>query len=134
LVDELGDLYAAAVGGVPAMLPEPLLQYPDVAVWQGERLAAPDQEQHVGYWKRRLAGVEALELPTDRPRPTVRTTSGALHRHDLPAGLVERLTRVGQAHGATLFMTLVAAVQALLSRYAGQRDVAIGTVTSGRTR
>ena len=75
-----------------------------------------------------------LELPTDRPRPPVRTTAGAVHRRDLPADLVRRLTGAGQEHGATLFMTLVAAVQVLLSRYAGQRDVAVGTVISGRDR
>jgi non-ribosomal peptide synthetase component F len=57
-----------------------------------------------------------------------------VHRHELPAGLVYAVTRVGQAHGATLFMTLVAAVQVLLARHSGGRDVAVGTVTSGRDR
>src|SRR6202044_976448 len=89
---------------------------------------------HLDYWGRKLADLEPLELATDRPRPPVRTTAGAVCRHDLPAGLVERLTRTGQARSATLFMTLTAAVQLLLARYSGQRDIAIGTVTSGRTR
>src|SRR5581483_9991583 len=80
------------------------------------------------------AGIEALELPTDRPRPPVRTSSGAVYRHDLPASLIRRLTAVGQAHGATLFMTLTAAVELLLSRYCNQRDIAVGTVTTGRDR
>src|SRR5581483_3510376 len=59
---------------------------------------------------------------------------GAVHRHDLPASLVQRLTAVAQAHGATLFMTLTAAIQLLLSRYCNQQDVAVGTVTTGRDR
>ncbi len=134
LVDELAELYSASVRGSAAILPELPIQYADFALWQGEQLAGPALDVHLDYWDRKLADLEPLELPTDRPRPPVRTTAGAICRHDLPADLVERLTRTGQSRSATLFMTLTAAVQLLLSRYGGQRDVAIGTVTSGRTR
>ncbi|MGH3933408.1 MAG: amino acid adenylation domain-containing protein, partial [Pseudonocardiaceae bacterium] len=132
LVDELTQRYAAAVRGTSVCLPELAIQYADIAGWQREQLSGPVLQPHLDYWRRQLAGVEPLELPTDRPRPPLRTTSGAVHRHDLPAGLGQRLTAVGQAHGATLFMTLTAAVQLLLSRYCAQRDIAVGTVTSGR--
>ncbi|NUS62643.1 MAG: amino acid adenylation domain-containing protein, partial [Saccharothrix sp.] len=84
------------------------------------------------YWRDRLAGIEALDLPTDRPRPPLRTTSGAVLRRPLPADLVRRLAGVGRAHDATLFMTLTAAVQVLLSARSRQRDIAVGTVGSGR--
>ncbi|MDQ3764631.1 MAG: amino acid adenylation domain-containing protein, partial [Actinomycetota bacterium] len=133
LVDELAKLYAAA-RGMPVELPELLIQYPDFAVWQQERLSGTALELHLDYWKRKLAGIEPLELPTDRPRPRLRTTAGAVHRQALPADVIQSLTRVGQTHGATLFMTLAAAVQVLLSRYSGQQDIAIGTATSGRNR
>ncbi|MGH3604370.1 MAG: amino acid adenylation domain-containing protein, partial [Pseudonocardiaceae bacterium] len=134
LVDELAELYGAARTNVAATLAELPIQYPDFAVWQRDRLSDSVLEPHLDYWKRQLAGLEALELPTDRPRPPLRTTSGAMHRHDLSIGLVRRLTAVGQAHEATLFMTLTGAVQLLLSRYCAQRDIAVGTVTSGRNR
>ncbi len=134
LVDELAQLYGAASLGVAATLAELPIQYPDFAVWQRERLSGPALDPHLDYWRHQLAGVEALELPTDRPRPPLRTTSGAVYRYDLSAHLVRRLTATGQAHGATLFMTLTAAVQVLLSRLSSQRDVAVGTVTSGRDR
>ncbi|MBV9449923.1 MAG: amino acid adenylation domain-containing protein, partial [Streptosporangiaceae bacterium] len=134
LVDELAELYSASVRGSAAILPELPIQYADFALWQGEQLAGSALDEHLDYWGRKLAGLEPLELPTDRPRPPVRTTAGSVCRHDLPADLVERLTRTGQSRSATLFMTLTAAVQLLLSRYSGQRDVAIGTATSGRTR
>jgi amino acid adenylation domain-containing protein len=133
LVDELAILYGAA-RGTPVKLPELRIQYADFAVWQRERLSDPALEPHLGYWTRKLAGIEPLELPTDRPRPPLRSTAGDVYRQDLPADLVQALTRVGRAHGATLFMTLAAAVQVLLSRYSRQRDVAIATVTSGRNR
>src|SRR5262249_3925026 len=87
---------------------------------------------HLDYWRYQLADLEPLELPTDRPRPPLRTSAGAVHRHDLSAELVRRLGAVGRSHGTTLFMTLTAAFQTLLSRYCDQRDIAVGTVTAGR--
>ncbi|WP_461118798.1 amino acid adenylation domain-containing protein [Saccharothrix stipae] len=123
LLEELAELYA---GGQPA---EPAVQYPDFTVWDMARPAGDP-----AYWRDRLDGIEALDLPTDRPRPPLRTTSGAVLRRPLPAGLVRRLTAVGRAHDATLFMTLTAAVQVLLSARSRQRDVAVGTVSSGRDR
>ncbi|MGH3983633.1 MAG: amino acid adenylation domain-containing protein [Pseudonocardiaceae bacterium] len=134
LVDELVERYAAAVSGFSVRLPELAIQYADIAGWQREQLSGPALQPHLDYWRRQLAGLEVLELPTDRPRPHLRTASGAVHRQDLPAELVRDLTSLGQTRGATLFMTLTAAVQVLLSRYANQRDVAVGTVTSGRHR
>lgn len=134
LVGELAQCYDASVRATQAQLPELPIQYPDYAVWQRERLEDPDLARQLGYWRRQLDGMQVLQLPTDRPRPAVRTTNGAVLRRDLPADLVERLSRVGQAHEATLFMTLTAAVQVLLARYAGRRDIALGTVTSGRNQ
>ena len=126
LVDELVTLYT---GGE---LPAPTIQYADFALWQRERLTGRLRERHLAYWRRKLAGLAPLELPTDRPRPQVRTTAGAIRRYDLPADLVRRLSEIGQDHGATLFMTLTAAVQLLFARYSNQQDVAVGTVVSGR--
>ncbi|MFE7467339.1 amino acid adenylation domain-containing protein, partial [Streptomyces sp. NPDC057499] len=132
---ELSALYTAAVRGEDAALPAPPVQYPDFAVWQRERLGADGAlDEDLAHWKTRLAGLEPLELPTDRPRPAVRGTGGALHAFDVPAGLAERLTRAGQRRGASLFMALTAVTQLLLSRFAGRRDVALGTVVSGRER
>nr|WP_246290985.1 non-ribosomal peptide synthetase [Lentzea indica] len=126
LVDELAELYAGAE------LPALTIQYPDFAVWQRERLT--DQTEHLRYWENKLAGLEVLNLPTDRPRPRLRTTAGAVHRRDLGADLVRALTTGSRERGATLFMTLIAAVQVLLARYSGQRDIAVGTASSGRNR
>ncbi|WP_425564008.1 amino acid adenylation domain-containing protein [Saccharothrix xinjiangensis] len=123
LVEELAELYA---GGRPA---DPAVQYPDFAVWDRGN---PDGD--VAWWRDRLAGVEALDLPTDRPRPPLRTTRGAVVRRPLDRELVDRLAGVGRAHDATLFMTLTAAVQVLLSARSRQRDIAVGTVSSGRDR
>ncbi|WP_212986930.1 non-ribosomal peptide synthase/polyketide synthase [Actinoplanes auranticolor] len=132
LTDELTGLYTAALRGEPATLPALTLQYADFAVWQRARLAGPTAETQLGYWRDRLTGVAPLELPTDRPRPAIRTSAGAMHTFTVPAELADRLHRVGRAHDCTLFTTLVAACQVLMSRWSGQDDIALGTVTSGR--
>ncbi|MGW7435040.1 amino acid adenylation domain-containing protein [Streptomyces sp. NPDC054849] len=134
LVDELNAGYAAYVRGEPVGLPELPVQYADFAVWQQERLAGPHVEGQVDYWRRQLAGLVPVELPTDRPRPPVRGSTGAVHEITVPEPLARRLTELGARSGATLFMTLVAASQLLFSRYSGQGDIAVGSVAAGRGR
>ncbi|MGW7535471.1 non-ribosomal peptide synthase/polyketide synthase [Amycolatopsis sp. NPDC054798] len=124
LTDELLELYD---GKTLSPLP---LGYQDYTRW---RLASERLDQ-LGYWRDALDGLEPLAVPTDRPRPPRRTTEGAVHRHDLPADLIRRVAEAGQARGATLFMTLTAAVQVVLAAYSGQRDIAVGTAVSGRDR
>ena len=127
LVDELSGLYE----GTSAALPPPSLQYADYAAWQRARDIPADQLE---YWTRVLSGVPALDLPTDRPRPAVKTSAGAVHEFAVPAGVTARLGELARTQEATLFMVLVAACQLWLRRYSGQREVAVGTVVSGRNR
>ncbi|WP_431605676.1 non-ribosomal peptide synthase/polyketide synthase [Amycolatopsis melonis] len=124
LIGELLDFYA---GHTPPPLP---VGYRDYTLW---RLKSEKDDQ-LAYWRAALDGIEPLSVPTDRPRPPQRSTAGAVHRHDLPADLVRRLADLGRPHGATLFMTLTAAVQVLLAAYGGQRDIAVGTAVAGRDR
>jgi amino acid adenylation domain-containing protein/non-ribosomal peptide synthase protein (TIGR01720 family) len=131
---ELGRLYTAAVRGEPADLPPLPFRYADFAVWQRERLTGVAMDAQIAHWERQLSGIAPLELPTDRPRPATRTASGAVHRCTVPKALTARLLELGRSRGITLFTTLVAATQVLLARYTGQRDIALGTVTSGRSR
>ncbi|MGC9671047.1 non-ribosomal peptide synthase/polyketide synthase [Planosporangium sp. 12N6] len=134
LLDELAERYRAARAGEPATLPEPPYQYADYAAWQREALAGPALDAHLAYWRDQLADVAPLDLPTDRPRPAVQTRNGALLESAVPAEVARRLRQLGHRHDATLFVTLVAACQVLLHRWSGQRDIAVGTVVSGRER
>ncbi|HEV8558082.1 MAG TPA: non-ribosomal peptide synthase/polyketide synthase [Actinophytocola sp.] len=134
IIAELGVLYTAELSGQPAGLPAIPVRYADFAAWQRERLAGRAVDAGIEYWQRQLDGVPVLELPTDRPRPAVRTSAGAILPFEVPAGLTGRLAQLGHESGATLFMVLVAAVQALFARYTGRPDVTVGTVTSGRNR
>ncbi|HMC03894.1 MAG TPA: condensation domain-containing protein, partial [Actinomycetota bacterium] len=134
LVEELGVLYGAAARGEEADLPPLALQYADFASWQRDRLSGEFLDERLAYWRRQLGGVAPLELPTDRPRPAVHTSAGALHEFEVPAGVGAGLKELGRSQDGTLFMTLAAACQVLLARWCGQDDIAIGTVVSGRER
>ncbi|MFF7635007.1 non-ribosomal peptide synthase/polyketide synthase [Kitasatospora sp. NPDC008050] len=133
LTRELAALYRAQVTGEPDGLPAPALQYPDFAVWE-QRGQRADEAADLDYWRRWLAGLETLQLPTDRPRPELRTTAGAAHHHHLPAQLVDRLRQLATGRGATLFTLLAGGCALLFARWSGRRDVAFGTVTNGRER
>jgi amino acid adenylation domain-containing protein len=131
---ELAVLYQAFRDDRPSPIPEPQIQYVDYAVWQRERLTGPFLESLLTYWTERLAGVPALDLPTDRPRPATRSGRGRLRPFCVPDGLSAAVRALGRAEGATPFMTLLAAFQALLCRHSGQRDFAVGTPVANRCR
>ncbi|HEX3130157.1 MAG TPA: amino acid adenylation domain-containing protein [Thermoanaerobaculia bacterium] len=127
LVRDMAALYI----GKP--LPELPVQYADFAVWQRGQLSGEALESQLVWWREALAGApDVLELPSDRPRPAVRTSRGGSIRVEL-AGL-GALREVARREGATLFMTLLAGFQALLHRITHQDDLLIGTPVAGRNR
>ena len=134
LVREFTALYAAFCRGERARLPELPLRYADFAKWQRQWMKGDLSRDALSYWKAQLDGLEPLELPTDRPRPPVQGYSGRTHSFTLPTRLSEGVISLSRQRGATLFMTLVAAFQALLHRYSGQDDIAVGTPVAGRGR
>ncbi|MET0396662.1 MAG: amino acid adenylation domain-containing protein, partial [Longimicrobiaceae bacterium] len=135
LVREVAALYAAfARGGSSPLAPLPV-QYADFAAWQRRWLSGEVLDEQIGFWRERLAGAPPLlEVPVDRPRAAGQSPRAARHAFALPAELSRRLRALSRAEGTTLFMTLLAAWQALLGRYAGQDDVVVGTPIAGRNR
>ncbi|SPE64110.1 Linear gramicidin synthase subunit D [Streptomyces netropsis] len=131
---ELLEFYTARTEGRvhrPAPLP---VQYRDYARWQRELMDGSRLDGELDYWRGRLTDPPALELPTDRPRPTRMDFAGASHGFTIPAELVRELRAVGGRETATLFMVLLTGLKVLLSRWSGQRDIVIGTPTIGRSR
>lgn len=131
---ELSQLYEAALEGRPEPLPPPPIQYADFALWQRDWLRGAVLEAELGHWRERLAGLTPLRLPADYVRPEVQGFNGAAHRFTLPASLAGALRGLGHEQGASLFMVLLAGFKALLSRYSGQRDIAVGVPIANRTR
>jgi amino acid adenylation domain-containing protein len=133
MLREVAALYEAAQRGAPATLPELPLQYVDYAAWQRARLTGEALERELGYWRERLAGMpQALDFPTDRPRPAKQSYAGDKVAFRVPKAVSEGLASLAQREGATLFMTLCAAFATLLQRYSGQDDLAIGTPVANR--
>jgi amino acid adenylation domain-containing protein len=135
VVRELSALYAAARAGTPAALPAVAVQYADYAAWQRREMTGARLGRELAYWTERLAGAPpVLEVPTDRPRPAVRSNRGASVAFTVDAAVRRELEAVGRRTGATLYMVVLAAWQVLLGRYSGQTDVVVGTPIAGRVR
>ncbi len=132
MLRELAALYGALAAGAPPPLAPLRARYAEFAVRERERLRGEPVDGEVAYWRGRLAGLAPLDLPTTRPRPAVQSFRGATHRFRVPAELAAELSALGRGEGATLFMTLLAAFAALLARYSGEEDVAVGTPVAGR--
>jgi amino acid adenylation domain-containing protein/non-ribosomal peptide synthase protein (TIGR01720 family) len=134
LVNELNELYTAAATKREPVLDNLDIQFADYAVWQRKYLAGGMLDKKLSYWKKQLDGASLLNLPTDYERPAVKSTRGALVSFHINQKLTEQLQDLSQEHGATLYMTLLAAFKVLLYRYSGQEDISIGGVVAGRMR
>jgi amino acid adenylation domain-containing protein len=112
--------------------PMPRLQFADYARW--ERADQTRWEPHRSYWKQQLAGLSRLDLPADRPGSPHRSYRGGRIPLRLAGEAGERLSALGREEGCTLFVTLLAGYAALLHRYTGQEDFAVGSVIANRAR
>ncbi len=134
LVREVSAVYNQFSRGEDLQLSELEIQYADYGVWQRELLKGPVLETQLEYWKRKLAAIDPLMLPTDKPQLPLGPDSGAVMRFPISMELTETLTGFARKQGATLYMILLAAFQALLSRYTRQYDIAVGSPVAGRSR
>jgi aspartate racemase len=129
---EFSNLYRAlSAGSAPALADIPI-QYPDFAQGQRRRLRGELLERRLLYWRQQLSGCPPVDLFADRPRPSVLSHRGGRIEVLLPEPLVDSLAALSRREKATLFMTLLAAFQVLLSRYSGSEDIAVGSMVAGR--
>ncbi|MFD2051925.1 amino acid adenylation domain-containing protein [Mesorhizobium calcicola] len=135
LVRELGRLYRAFEAGQDDPLPPLAIQYPDYAAWQRQWLSGERLQTQAQYWRDALSGAPArLALPTDRPRPAQQSFAGAGVPVVIDAALTRGLKGLASQHGTTVFMTVLAAWAAVLSRLSGQDDVVVGVPSANRGR
>lgn len=113
---------------------EPLqLQYKDYAVWQQAYKYTQDYAKQEAYWLDQFAGdVPVLQLPTDDPRPAVRSFKGNRVDAELQGELATAVRELARKNGATVYMVLLAAYSALLSRISSQEEIVVGTPVAGR--
>jgi len=133
LCAEVSECYRALGDDRIPRLAELPVQYGDYAVWQRRWLAGPVLEAQLAYWTARLAGAPPLlELPTDHPRPALRSYRGAAVSLSLDSALGAALHGLALRLAATPFMLLAGGFAALLARYSGQEDVVLGTPIANR--
>ncbi len=132
LIRELGLIYTAFCAGKPSPLEEVTIQYADFAHWQREYLQGDVLEKQLTYWKSQLKNLPLLEIAPHRPLQN--SYEGATELLELPQDLAQKIALLSQQEGVTLYMTLLAAFQALLCRYTGQTDIAVGSPIANRNR
>jgi amino acid adenylation domain-containing protein len=134
-IQELGAIYQALETGRPPALPKLPIQYSDYAAWQRRRLQGETLEPLLAYWREQLRGAPpVLDLPADRTRPAMQSFRGASCSLSVGGTVATELRRLGEAAGATPFMVLLAAYQALLGRATGRTDFLVGTPIANRNR
>jgi amino acid adenylation domain-containing protein len=133
-IQELATLYEAYLAGVRPRLPELTIQYADYSHWQRQWLKGETFEKQVNYWKQQLENNTRLNLPVAYTTAATGMLEGDRQAIIMPASLAEALKELSRREGVTLFMTLLAAFQVLLSRWTGQEDISVGTPIAGRNR
>ncbi|MEL7408786.1 MAG: amino acid adenylation domain-containing protein, partial [Cyanobacteria bacterium J06558_2] len=135
LLEELLQLYQTQQAQVAPSLAPVEYSYQDYVYWQKNILENSSGEKLKDYWQNQLAGdLPVLNLATDKPRPPIQTYNGASHKFDISAQLLSKLKVITRREGVTFYMLMLAAFQVLLSRYTEQKDLLVGSPTSGRTQ
>lgn len=129
---ELDLRYAHHAHGAAGELTPLAVQFGDYAAWQRDRLENGQLAASREYWRVELDGVPALELPSDRARPPLFTFDGAATEFRWSPALSRQIGEAARTYGASTYMVLMAAFQAVLGRHAGQRDFAVGSAVAGR--
>jgi amino acid adenylation domain-containing protein len=133
LIGEIVALYTAYTEDKEASLPVLPIQYKDYAAWHNDMLAGEEGRAHRQYWHGRLSGqLPVLNLPSDFPRPALKTFNGSIFSFRLNDEVVRQLESISRKQGASFFMTLFASVTGLLHRSTGQEDMVLGFPLAGR--
>ena len=133
LIDELGTIYNANCAGQSWSLPAPR-SFVAYAQDQARWLESPERAAVEAWWCNWFkTPVPPLELPTDRPRPSLKSFQGATARSTIDVELYKRIKRFGAQQGCTLFATLLAGFKILLHRFTGQDDLAVGIPAAGQS-
>jgi amino acid adenylation domain-containing protein/non-ribosomal peptide synthase protein (TIGR01720 family) len=134
-VRELQRAYSAFFRKEAYVVPAPRYQYGDFAVWQRSWLQGETLAGQLAYWREKLSPLPPpLELPTDRPNPARRSWRGGVHRFVFSKELLAKIEALRKEEETTLHVVLLAGFSALLHRYTGQEDLAVGSPTANRTR
>lgn len=135
IINELRNNYTFLVNHKQPDRSPPAIQYADFASWQRQNENSATFDKHQLYWKSVFDGdVPVLEMPTDRPRPPIKTYNGYAVIKHLPSDLYKEINQLCIEEDATLYMVTLTAYAVLLYKYTGQTDIVIGSPIANRTR
>jgi len=134
LIREVAFFYSAFSRSQQLAIRKPAIQFSDFAIWQRQQIAGERLETLLDYWRRQLANVKPLVLPTDRPRPAAALTDSRTHRFTVAPRLAARVRSGARRAKTTPFVLMLTAFELLLHRYGGETDIAVGVPISGRGR
>ncbi len=133
--EELEKLYDGFCRNTVPGLPDLPIQYTDFSLWQREYLQDHMIERQFNYWREKMSGAAPLlDLPSDKPRPAVKTINGARQSVFIDDMLTRKLNELCRKEQVTLYMVLLSAYQILLHRYSGKDDIIVGSPIAGRIR
>ena len=134
LQTELSECYAAFRRGDAPLLPELRLHYTDFAYWEQQAAMRRDDAASLEWWRNELAGVQPLRLGETRKLTGPTTENAESLHHAISPELTTQIDELCREHSASRFMLLLAALNVVLVRETGMRDVAVGTPTANRNR
>lgn len=132
ILEELGIIYSAVVENKTPLLQEaiPFREYA-----QEEELFANsiDYKEIEKYWFTLYEqSVPVLDLPTDNPRPSLRTYESERLDFVLDSQLVASIKKIGLSSGTSLITTILAGFEVFLSQVTGQNDIVVGVPAAGQ--
>jgi amino acid adenylation domain-containing protein len=132
LLEDMGKIYSAAkTNSKPSLAP--LMPFSSYALKEHEEAKAGAYAENERYWVEVFTGhTPVLDLPTDRPRPAMKSYKGATLQTSLGAELAAELKKASSRLGCTLYVTLLSAFQILLHRYTRQSEVVVGISSAGQ--
>ena len=133
----LAELAVAYNARKAARLPKlpPAMSFAEYARLEISNAGSAETLDAGNFWVEKFsAGAPVLELPTDRPRPRMKTFAGAMEAITIDPERYARLKKASPKLGGTLFATLLSSFATLLHRITGQDDLVIGIPAAGQTR
>jgi amino acid adenylation domain-containing protein len=132
--EDLCAFYEANCGGAPFSRPEPM-QFSAYVDWRLQRMKTPEYAAAEAFWLKQFAKpVPVLDLPTDRPRPEVKSYRGGRAILRLDASFTNKVRKAGASQKGSLYMTLLTGYKAIMHRLSGQDDVIVGTPFESEVR
>jgi len=130
---ELAQLYQHYAHQKPLSLPPLTVQYTDFAMWQQAQLQEGQLTATAQWWQEQFKNpVPILNLPTNRPRPAVKTFAGSALRAQIPAATYQPFKQLAQQQQAQPFMAALALTHTFLHLYSGQNNIVVGSPAAGR--